>query len=452
MSKDNGRKIQLPTTSELVERWMPVLELKGEWEDRCGNAPKLEERKYAFTATMLEHLAQTQLGEAVQANGGTRTGDVAKYDPVLIPMIRRIMPSLIGPEIFGTQPLQAPTGLIFALRASYANDADNYLKRSNSIIIVVDDATGISVGDTLTGSDSGATGTVRYMEGNKLLVEVTSGEFTAADTFNTGANSVADLLENEALFKSIFRNYTGRYATATGEVLGTSTREVAFDIDQVTVQAETRKLKARWTQELEEDLAAVHGMDAESLMSSIASDEITLEMNREFIDLIDDKATANSVVTWDYTAADGRWELEKYHNLLATINRQRREVAVDTRRGQANWIIVTPGVLSALEATGKMDSTGTDPMVDSFAGTLNGSIRVYVDIWEETEQILVGYKGREEVDAGMYYAPYIPLKINKGYGEEDNIPRLFFSTRYGIAENPLSKQYYRKILVTNLPV
>jgi hypothetical protein len=432
----------------LVEKWNPVIEGQGKWEDFVAHCPKVNPQHKAIMAQLFENIETLPLQERTDA------GAVGDYKPILIPMLRRVMPSLIGNEIFGTQPLTGPTGLIFALRAVYGNDSVNSVSRANSVILTLATGHGLAVGDSITGDTSGATGTVRYVEDNNVLVEVASGTFQAENA-NTAATSIAAVYENEALFNIIFKNYTGPYATADGEKLSTDMKEVGFDIQTGNVKAETRKLKAKWTEELEQDLKAVHNMDAETLLSAVAADEITMEMNREFINKVHEKAVLGSSSTWTYDPTDdsqGRWENEKYQALCSAISRKQRAIAVNNKRGQANWMIVSPAVLSALENAGKLSTVGTDPVNKAFAGTAMG-MKVFCDIYATDNYVLLGYKGSQEIDAGIFYSPYIGLQVRKGYGEEDGQPRTFFSTRYALTDNIMdSEKYFGKITVEGLPL
>ena len=465
---------------ETIERWLPVIEGKGKWEKVVESCPKVASDQYGMMAQCFENMTEAT----------TTTGGVGNYSPILIPMVRRMMPSLIGMDIFGTQPMTGPSGLIFALRAEYQNDNVNPIKASTpSFIVTVGATTDGGANDATVGGDISFTnddagadpvevviGKIRHIEGYNILVEdlgtgtggyedlvltadvATAGTMFAATCVQAQTIATAATYANEALFKIIFSNYTGTYTTAVGEALGSDTKEMGFNIDSSTITAKSRKLKTRWTKELEDDLKAVHKIDAESLLTGIASDEITMEMNREFMALVNTKAIAGGVTAWTYAGADGRWEVEKYMNLVATISRVRRQVAIANRRGQATFMIVSPGVLSALETAGKLDrqgdsisQIGVDPVRTAYVGNSLG-MKCYVDIWATTDFVNLGYKGNEEVDAGIYYAPYIPLQIDKGYGEEDNVPRTFFRTRYGVADNIFgAENYYRQITVAGLP-
>ncbi len=444
---------------EVLDKWMPLLEGSGNWESFVSTCPKIDKSDYATIAQLLENT------ESLKERTGTAQG-VGDFSPILIPMLRRVMPSLIGMQIFGTQPMSAPTGLIFALRAVFQNDSDNPINRSNSQIIVLADAslgTGFPVGGDISGDGVGTpVGKVRAVSGtneNARLVETISGTWTVGENIDdaatyAGAVTTSTLVDdNEALFKYIFPDYTGTYATTAGEALSTDMKEIGFNIETGTVTAKTRKLKAKWTMELEEDLMAIHNMNAERLLTSIASDEIVMEMNREFINLI--ATTAGSSSSWNYdtvTAGDtGRWELEKYQTLMAHISRQKRNLAVTNKRGMANFAVVSPGVLSVLDTAGKLDGRNVDPVQTSFAGKSMG-MDIYVDLYASNDEMHLGYKGPNEIDAGIFYCPYIPLQIKKGFGEEDGQPRTFFHTRYGIGDNLFGAgNYYHTIDVQNLP-
>lgn len=449
---------------EVLDKWMPLLEGQGKWKNFVSTCPKLNPMDFATVAQLLENT------EELKEKTTTAQG-VGSFSPILIPMLRRVMPSLIGMQIFGTQPMSGPTGLIFALRAVYQNTTDYPVNRANSVLVTLADASafGVATGGVGTGGDithgGTSTGTgvgiIRHKEGNNLLVEVVSGTFVAgaaeqvdnANPYAAAATTVALVSDNEALYKIIFSNYTGTYTTAAGEALNTDMKEVGFNIQTDTVTAKTRKLKAKWTEELEQDLQAIHNMNAERLLTSIASDEIVIEMNREFIALIAAKAGTSSAYNYNtVTAGDtGRWELEKYQNLMAHIARQKRQLAVTNRRGMATFMIVSPAVLSVIEAAGKLSTEGVDPVQTAFAGKALG-MDCYVDIYAANDDIQLGYKGPNEIDAGIFYAPYIPLQIKKGFGEEDGQPRTFFHTRYGIQDNLFgAENYYHTVAVSNLP-
>ena len=461
-------------TDEIIEKWMPIIEGQKKWKSFVSACPKVDSKSYGLMAQLFENVES--LSEA-----GTVAGDVANYSPVLIPMLRRIMPALIGPQIFGTQPMSGPTGLIFALRTIYAGDSVSGNTKltndiTNSQILTVADATGgggAVVGenmaqtlDNTAGTPAiSATGLIRHVEGNNILVEILSGEFTVStaaidvvefDTLtiaqSAGDTTVSAVYLNEALLHIIFSNYSGTWTTAQGEALSTDMKEIDFDVQSSTITAKTRKLKAKWTNELEQDLKRIHNMNAESLLKMLAGDQIVMEMNAEFIALV--RSKVGTTTAWDYANTGqgaGRWELEIYQNLIATISRVKRQIATSSKRGQATFMIVSPAVLSILETSGKLKGD-TDPIATAFAGVAIG-MKVFVDLWATSDDILIGYKSpNSEIDAGIFYGPYVPVQIRKGFGEEDGQPRTFFSTRYGIADNLYgASNYYKRITCANLP-
>jgi len=436
---------------KVLEKWMPVIEGQDKWKEFVSACPKVASKDFGVMAQLFENIEN--LSEKTSSADGT-----GNYSPILIPMLRRVMPALIGPQIFGTQPMSSPSGLIFVLRAVFQNDSVNTIDRTNSVILTLASSTGFTVGGDVTGdSDNGndGVGVVRHIDGNNLLVEVISGTFVAsngvddAEPYNADATTISAVYENEALFKIIMPSYTGTYTTATGEELSTTMKEVGFKVDSSTITAKTRKLKAKWSEELEQDIKAIHNIDAESLLSSIAADEIIMEMNREMINLIITKSTNTSA--FDFTAADGRWEMEKYQNLAAALGRAKRNIADQTRRGQGTFMIVSSAILNVLESSGRLKDTNVDPVQNVYAGKALG-MDVFVDIWAANDTVYVGYKGGTEMDAGIFYAPYVALQIRKGFGEEDGQPRAFFTTRYGLADNPFgAANYYHAVTVANLP-
>ena len=444
---------------KLIEKWMPLIEGKGRWSSFVSECPKINSKDYGIYAEMFEQMDRLKKGELqrLEEASTTATG-VGTYSPILVPMLRRIMPALIGSQIFGTQPLSTPSGLIFALRAVFQNDSVNALTRANSVILTLASATNFTVGGAITGTGSNGNtgvGVVMFKDGNNVLVSVTSGTFVAsygvdnANPYSSSETTISAVYSNEALFNVIMPNYSGTYSTAVGEALSTDMKEIGFEVNTATATAKTRKLKAKWTNELEQDLQAIHNMNAEALLSTIASDEIIMEMNREFIDYLITKSTSYTGFT--YSAVDGRWELEKYQNLVNMISRAKRAIAVSSKRGQATFMIVSPKVLSVLEASGKLDTTGVDPIQNVYCGNAIG-MKVFVDLYSSDDTIYLGYKGPTEIDAGIFYSPYIPLQVRKGYGQEDGQPRTFFSTRYAITDNIYgASNYYYKITVSGLP-
>ncbi len=243
-----------------------------------------------------------------------------------------------------------------------------------------------------------------------------------------------------------------------------------------------RALKAEYTLELAQDLKAIHGLDAETELANILSTEIMAEINREVVRTVNLTAVrgANSGVTtagtFDLdTDSNGRWMVEKFKGLMFQIERESNQIARDTRRGKGNLLICSSDVASALQMAGVLDyapalnsnNLQVDDTGNTFAGVLNGRVRVYVDPYATSGNYMtVGYKGSSAFDAGLFYCPYVPLQMVRAVGEDNFQPRIGFKTRYGMAPNPFAKGateadanaaleqnvnvFYRRVLVSNL--
>ena len=273
--------------------------------------------------------------------------------------------------------------------------------------------------------------------------------------------------------------------TGTGEALGDGAvsmgnsghfNEMAFTIEKTSVTAKTRALKAEYTLELAQDLKAVHGLDAETELANILSAEILAEINREVVRTIYTSAKAGaqsgavaSAGTFDLDVdSNGRWSVERFKGLLFQIERDANTIAQDTRRGKGNFIITSSDVASALSMAGVLDyapalqtNLNVDDTGNTFAGTINGKIKVYVDPYSANDSdsnqfYCVGYKGANAYDAGLFYCPYVPLQMVRAVGENTFQPKIGFKTRYGLVSNPFtsisadSNSYYRLVTVTNL--
>jgi hypothetical protein len=252
---------------------------------------------------------------------------------------------------------------------------------------------------------------------------------------------------------------------------------MAFSIEKVAVTAVSRALKAEYTMELAQDLKAVHGLDAEQELSNILSTEILAEINREVIRTINITASAgaqgdvttNGIFDLD-TDSNGRWSVEKFKGLMFQIERDANAIAKATRRGKGNIMITSSDVASALNMAGVLDYTPAltnnlqvDDTGNTFAGVLNGRIRVYIDPYATGNFYTLGYKGTSAFDAGLFYCPYVPLQMVRAIGENTFQPKIGFKTRYGMVANPFATAaadgaidsakknvYYRKVAVANL--
>ena len=430
---------------QLQEKWAPVLESK-------DSTKIMDAHRRSVTAVVLENqekafMEERNLIEAA-ANNATGSG-VDNWDPVLISLVRRATPAMLAFDLVGVQPMTGPTGLIFAMKSRYTT-------QGGTEALFGEADTGFS------GAASGDTGTADADNNDP---------FAGDDGAGSGADQDDDTVHE-------YQPGSGN-ATATAEAQGTSGSpaipQMAFSIDKTTVTAKSRALKAEYTTELAQDLKAIHGLSAETELANILSTEILAEMNREIIRLVNvnSKTSTRGAVAsiWNATnAADNggaRWSIERYKALVQAIEHEANKIAVDTRRGKGNWVMVSNNVAAALNAAGVMDTgmgaLGAQQMDSDVtgslrAGTLNGNIAVYVDPYAGVDYFTCGYKGSNPYDAGMFYCPYVPLSMMKTIGENDFQPRIGFKTRYGIADNPYVTYaaaggynlYYRKRKVTNL--
>jgi hypothetical protein len=277
-------------------------------------------------------------------------------------------------------------------------------------------------------------------------------------------------------------NTVGAMATAVAE--GLTPNEMGFSIEKVTVTAKTRALKAEYSMELAQDLKAVHGLDAETELSNILSSEILAEINREVLRTIYTvakvgcKVGTTTVGTFDLdTDSNGRWMVEKVKGLAFQIEREANQIAKLTRRGKGNVMICSSDVASALAMAGILDynsalggqvSLTVDDTGNTFAGTLFGRIKVYIDPYFPTgstsEFAVIGFKGSNAYDAGLFYCPYVPLQMVRAVDTNTFQPKIGFKTRYGLVANPFaegttqgngaltvtSNNYYRAFKIANL--
>ena len=421
-------------SEDMQKKWAPVLD--------HPDLPEIKDNyRKSVTAVLLENQEKAiaedgtagMLFEAAPANN---TAGINNYDPVLISLVRRAMPQLIAYDVCGVQPMTGPTGLIFAMKSRYTSQSGTEA--------LFDEAN----------TAFGGTGT-HSANGNPASAAASAGGYTAG---------------------------TGM-ATADAEALGDTTSnafaEMAFSIDKVTVTAKSRALKGEYTMEMAQDLKAIHGLDAETELSNILSSEVLAEINREVIRTIYNNAKTGaqtnvaSAGTFDMDVdSNGRWMVEKFKGLMFQIEREANAIAKATRRGKGNILMTSSDVASALQMAGMLDYTpaisnslNVDDSSNTFAGVLNGRYRVYVDPYattQDTNWFVVGYKGSNAYDAGLFYCPYVPLQMVRAVGENSFQPKIGFKTRYGMVSNPFANSggagaltynaniYYHRVQVSNL--
>lgn len=439
-------------TQMLVEKWSPVL-------DKEGYSPIKDNYRRMVTAVVLENMQKegvverNVLTEATPVNfsaglGGTsaNTSGIDAYDPILISLVRRSLPNLMAYDVAGVQPMTGPTGLIFAMKSNYTdrNGAEALFNEADTKFSGTGTHQGTNPADGYAGS-FGFIGSQGYLRGTGMT-------------------------------------------TAIGEDLGGATPfgQMAFSIEKTTVTAKTRGLKGEYTLELAQDLQAVHGLNAEGELSNILTQEMLAEINREVVRTIYRVAKQGAQTTavrgtFDLDVdSNGRWSVERFKGLMFQLEREANAIGQETRRGKGNVLIVSADVASALAMAGKLDYSsalvGTnnlqvDDTGNTFAGILNGRFKVFVDPYSAnlgaaSQFAVVGYKGSNAYDAGLFYCPYVPLQMVRAVDPETFQPKIGFKTRYGMISNPFVESapgtpdgdsftvgrnhYYRGLRVQNL--
>ena len=467
---------------QAIRKWKPVL-------DHKDMAPISDAHKRATMATLLENqekaIRQQMLTEGPTSSmsgtgivGSDSGAQIQGYDPILIQLVRRAMPNLMAYDICGVQAMSAPTGLIFAMRTKYAGTSDGGQFGAEAFY---NEPQVAFSGVTANNSSKGTVGAT--MTGN------TFANFFA-DPF-AGVPGMGDPRDVTGLTSGSGMN------TTTGENL--SPAQMGFSIERVAVEARTRALAASYSVELAQDLKAVHGLDAETELANILSTEILAEINREVVRTVYRSARLGGQQTDLYYKtvvgglslagsvgvggvydliqdSDGRWSAEKFRGLMFQIERECNQIAKDTRRGKGNFIICSADVASALAMGGFLNispalnvSLDVDDTGNTFAGTLNGKVKVYIDPYIDSSAanpnfVCVGYKGTSPYDAGLFYCPYVPLQMMRAVDTTTFQPKMAFKTRYGMVANPFSEgtsigsgnltaranRYYRLFRVDNL--
>lgn len=377
------------TEDVLLEKWDEVLDhkeiptIKDEYK-RLSTATLLENTEASITEAGNDGSLITMTEAAPTNVTGANVAPLKYQDPVLISLIRRSAPNLIAHDIAGIQPMKGPSGLIFFIKSRYSTQAGT-------------EALGLDKPDrAFSGAVSG-----------------------------TGMS------------------------TAVAEAKDPN--KMAFSIQSISVTAKSRLLAADYSTELSQDLKAVHGKSAEKELSKILSTEIMAEINREVFDTVyltaragaQDNVTAKGTFDLD-TDSNGRWMAEKFKGLMFQIDRDANRIALETRRGRGNFIICSADVASALSIAGSLDAVSisnnfkVDMTGNSFVGILNSRYKVYIDPYATDDYLIVGYKGSNPMDAGLFYAPYVPLQLVRAIDQVTFQPKIGFRTRYGMVANPFA--------------
>ena len=465
-------------SGQLQKKWAPLLEAEGidkitDNHRKAVTAQLLEnqerflreERAFLSEAPPTVNTDPSGTGNPGFSGSAAVGGPVAGFDPVLISLIRRSMPNLVAYDLAGVQPMNGPTGLIFAMRSRFDNQngTEALFNEPDSAFSAQNSAASLDQGD-YTGATDG---------GTDVGFGTTAQGGTNPSILNGGSDNDYSVGQG--------------FKTQDLEKLGDNTtsndfREMAFSIEKVSVTAKSRALKAEYSLELAQDLKAIHGLDAEAELANILSTEILAEINREIIRTIYKTAEAGAqtntatggVFDLD-TDSNGRWMVEKFKGMIFQLERDANAIAQRTRRGKGNIILCSADVASALTAAGQLDYTPAlnsnlqvDDTGNTFAGTLNGRYKVYIDPFaanlDANQYYVMGYKGTSPYDAGLFYCPYVPLQMVRAVGQDTFQPKIGFKTRYGMVANPFaegttqglgritasSNRYYRRVKVTNL--
>jgi len=452
----------------LLEKWAPVLDYSSE-----NVAAITDDHSRLNTAILLENQEAYCLNEAGlnTAGGGGVFGDAgsmghggamtpasdfyaqgdARLPKILIPMIRRTFPELITNEIVGVQPMSGPVGLAFALRYKYEGDS-----------LGADGVDGKAF--TSTGKDTAQAASGKEVGYQELDTRFTG---TSSDELSGGGEFGSLLGEDQGVAEAL-KNYE-----LTGKI-----PQMVVSFEKTAVEAGTRRLAARWSVELEQDLKNMNGIDIDTELTNAMSYEIQAEIDREMLMRMVQVACVagdgRGVSTWSPASADGRWMAERNRDLYAKIIVEANRIAIRNRRGAANFLVATPRVCAILEMLPEFQwmqvqgNVNTQPVGIARVGNLGGRFNVYRDTRTEAqfkdyrpgstdvrdsrlEYVLLGYKGPEFYDTGIIYCPYIPVMVQRTVGPNDFAPRVGLLTRYGVVDNIFGADlYYHVIVVKNL--
>lgn len=459
---DQGR------AAALLEKWGPVLDYSSN-----NVAPIENENTRLNTAMLLENQETYCLREANTGGSGgsfgtpgtalygppsnVNSGDAyangdARLPKILIPMIRRTFPELITNEIVGVQPMSGPVGLAFALRYKY-------------------NTTGLGSGGIDGGSNANAHTTQSNANGKELGYQYIDTRFTGASSTALSGSTTAGwaFADQDRGVAEILKNFEIQNNIPT----------VDISFEKTAVEAGTRRLGARWSVELEQDVKNMNGIDIDAEITNAMSYEIQAEIDREMIVRMIQAAlnnTSGGYSVWNPASADGRWIVERNRDFYQRLIIEANRIAVRNRRGAANFIVATPRVCAILEMLPEFQwvtvqgNVNTQPVGVAKVGNLGGRFNVYRDTRTEVqnsntygdqgytnspspsiEYALLGFKGSEFYDTGIIYCPYIPVMIQRTIGPNDFAPRVGLMTRYGVVDNIFgSSLYYHVILVQGL--
>jgi len=435
----------------LLEKWDPMISHIKSEKKQVLTAQLLENEERWFNRQILE---ESGAGTSSEVGSGCADGTsnpantglqgVAKYMGIAMPLVARVFPELITNDLVGVQPMFTPVGLAYALRYRY--QSGSVAGQEAGYNAVYPQYSGSVAGSGITGGAAIAQyGYQADTPGGSIANITGTGIQTGADAYTT---QWAERLDT-----------SGKVCDAESGNM----REMGLTIEKKEITAGTRKLKARWTLEAQQDLANMHNVDVEEELTDLLAYEIAAEIDLEIKNRIIVKAIQGGVLTWNYGSvgnangtADGRWEQEKFRTLYTICLKASNEIAIATRRGAGNFIVASPGVVAAIES---LDNFLMSPIAASLntevsgvakVGTL-GRFTVYRDSFAKQDYAVVGYKGPKDNDAGIIYCPYVPVMFSRTTSVESFQPVIGIMTRYGICDNLFgAENYYRFINVIGL--
>ena len=447
----------------LLEKWSPVVDYTSK-----NVAPIEDEHTRLNTSILLENQEQWCLKEAGNLAQSTNTfgthqatsgpfsrdsyaaGD-SRLPKILIPMIRRTFPELVTNEIVGVQPMSGPVGLAFALRYYYESDA------------LGESVGGVSDGSLSSGTKVTLGGGAPYADEKELGYQLLETRYTgtsAARLSGTGGASGWTQLSQDRGVAALLSDYE----------MTSKIPQMVVKFEKTAVEAGTRRLAAKWSVELEQDLKNMNGIDIDTELTNAMSYELQAEIDREMLmRMIQVALTAgigSGYSVWSAASADARWMAERnrdfYQKLIVEANR----IAVRNRRGAANFVVCTPRVAAILEMLPEFNgmpvngNVNTQPVGIAKVGNLGGRFNVYRDTRTEAqyedglrstrlEYALLGYKGPEFYDTGIIYCPYIPVMVQRTIGPNDFSPRVGMLTRYGVVDHIFGANLYYHVVIVN---
>lgn len=480
--KPSQAYINVDRAQQLLTKWAPVLDYTSN-----GVAPIEESHTRLNTAMLLENQEAWCLQEANVAGqsgvfgsnaggqfnppGTVTTSDTyaagdARLPKILIPMIRRTFPELISNEIVGVQPMSGPVGLAFALRYKYLATGlggGNYTDGGNGIAAPGTHSINSTYGTYSAGTNNVAN-ELGYQHLDTRFTGTSSQQLTGDSTYWAFANQdrgVAEILKNFEINSNI--------------------PQVEVSFEKTAVEAGTRRLGARWSVELEQDLKNMNGIDIDAEITNAMAYEIQAEIDREMVmRMVQTALNAGYRIgfsVWNPASADGRWMVERNRDFYQRLVVEANRMAARNRRGAANFIVATPRICAILEMLPEFQwvtvqgNVNTQPVGVAKVGSLGGRFNVYRDTRTEVqnsnvygsqgytgqtagvEYALLGYKGPEYYDTGIIYCPYIPVMVQRTIGPNDFAPRVGLLTRYGVVDNIFGAAlYYHVIFVQGLGV